>query len=115
MHPRCITNNDIVKHTTAPIVAQRVPILPGCVACAIHAVLKDEPVVNEDNEEVEELRPHCIVSFLINNKYELVNELALLCRGPTPSCAAEQQISIKFNGTEQEGVNPELARLYHMS
>ncbi len=110
-HPCCITDNDIVKHT-APIVAQRVPNLPGCVACAAHAVLKADPVEKDNKEEVEELQPPCIVSFLINNKHELVNKPALLCQGPAPTRTAEQQTSIKFDGTKQASINPELACLY---
>jgi hypothetical protein len=111
-HPCCITVDDIVKHT-APIVAQRVPVFPGCVACAALAVLKAKPVDNfNDKEEVEEPRPPCIVSFLINNKEKLVNEPALLHQGPGPARAAKQQTSIEFNRTEREGINPELARLY---
>ncbi len=51
MHPCHIADNDIVKHT-AMIVAQRVPIFPGCVAHAVHAVLEDKPVDNNNKEEV---------------------------------------------------------------
>jgi hypothetical protein len=69
MHPCCITVNNIVKHA-APIVAQRVQIFPGCVACAAHAVLEAKPVNNNDKEEVQP-RPPCIVSFLIDDEYEL--------------------------------------------
>ncbi len=111
MHPCCITNNDIVVHN-APIVAWRVPIFPGHVAPAAHAVLKVKPVGNDDKEKVEEPWPPCVVSFLIDNKYELVNKPALLLWGPAPARAAKQQTSIKFNGTKQEGVNPELVCLY---
>jgi hypothetical protein len=50
-HPHCITNNNTVEHT-APIVAQRVPIFPGHVARAAHAVLKAEPVDDNNKEEV---------------------------------------------------------------
>jgi hypothetical protein len=112
-HPRCITKDKIVKHT-APIVAQRVPIFPGHVARAAHAVLEAKPVKDNDKEEVEELQPPCIVSFLIDKEYELVNEPALLHQGPAPAGAAKQQTSIEFDGTKQEGVNPELTRLYCM-
>jgi hypothetical protein len=52
-HPCCITNKDIVKQTTL-IVAQRVPIFSGRVVRAAHAVLKAEPVKDNDKEEVEE-------------------------------------------------------------
>jgi hypothetical protein len=52
-HPCCITDNNIVEHT-APIVAQRVSIFPGCIACAAQAVLEAKPVNNKDKEEVEE-------------------------------------------------------------
>jgi hypothetical protein len=77
MDPCCITNNDIVKRT-APIVAQRVPIFLGHIAPAPHAVLEVEPVEDNDKEEVEELQPPHIVSFLIDNKYKLIDEPALL-------------------------------------
>jgi hypothetical protein len=77
-HPCCITNDDIVKHTT-PIVTRRVPILPGCIARAAHAVLEAKPANNDNKEEVEELQPPCIVSFLINDEYKLVDKPALLC------------------------------------
>jgi hypothetical protein len=110
-HPCCITDNNIVKHT-APIVEHRVPIFPGCNACAAHAVLKAKPVNYNNHEEVEEPWPPHIVSFLINDKYKLVDKPALLRQGPAPVRAAKQGTSIKFNGTEQEGVNPELACLY---
>jgi hypothetical protein len=53
MHPCCITDDDIVKHT-ALIVAQRVPIFPGRAACASHAVLEAVPVDDNDEEKVEE-------------------------------------------------------------
>ncbi len=89
MHPHCITKDNIVEHT-APIVAQRVPIFPGHVIRAAHAVLKAEPVDANDKEEVEELQPPRIVSFLINNKYKLVNEPALLRQGPAPAHTAKQ-------------------------
>jgi hypothetical protein len=113
MHPCCITDNNIVEHT-AQIVAQRVPIFPGCVACAAHTVLKAEPVNDGNEEEVEGLQPPHIVSFLIDNEYKLVNKPAILRSGPAPARAAEQQTSIKFDGIKQEGINPELARLYRM-
>jgi hypothetical protein len=77
MHPCRITNTNIVENT-APIVAQRVPIFPGRVAPVTHVVLKVKPVDNKDKEEVEEPRLPCIVSFLINNEYKLVNKPALL-------------------------------------
>jgi hypothetical protein len=86
MHPCCIADDNIVKHT-APIVAQRVPIFPGCITPAAHAVLKVKPVNNDNKEEVEELQPPCIISFLIDNKYKLVNEPALLHQGPAPARA----------------------------
>jgi hypothetical protein len=110
-HPHHITNDNIIKHTT-PIVAWRVPIFPGCVAHAIHALLKAEPFDDNDKEEVEELQPLCIVSFFINNEYKLVDEPAFLRWGPAPTCTAERRTSIEFSRTKQEGVNPELARLY---
>jgi hypothetical protein len=112
MHPCCITNDDIVEHT-ALIITQRVPILPGFVACAAHAVLKAKPVDNGNKEEVEEPQTPCIISFLIDDEYKLVNKLALLRQGPAPARTAKQWTSIEFNRTKQEGVNPELARLYH--
>jgi hypothetical protein len=86
-HPCRITNDDIVKHT-APIVTQRVPIFPDCIARAAYAVLKAKPVDdnNDDEEEVEELQPPCIISFLIDDGYELVDEPALLRHGPAPAC-----------------------------
>jgi hypothetical protein len=77
MHHCCITNDNIVEHT-ALIVAQRVPILTGCVVCATHAVQKAKPVDDDGKEEVEKLQPPRIVSFLINNKFKLVDEPALL-------------------------------------
>ncbi len=113
MHPCRITNDYIVKHTT-PIVARRVPIFPGCIAHAAHAVLEAKPVDGNNEEEVEELQPPCNVSFLINNEYKLVDKPALLHQGPAPVRAAEQWASIEFNGTEQEGVNAELVHLYCM-
>ncbi len=75
-------------------------------------MLKVEPVDNNDKEEVEEPRPPCIVSFLINNEYKLIDKSAFLHQGPAPACTAKQQTSIKFDGTKQEGINPELACLY---
>jgi hypothetical protein len=110
-HPWRITDDDIIKHT-APIVAQRVLIFPGCVARAAHAVLEDKPVNDNDKEEVEELQPPCIVSFLIDNKYKLVDEPDLLRQGPAPARDARQRTSIKFDGTKQEGINPEITPLY---
>jgi hypothetical protein len=44
-------------------------------------VLKAKPVDNNDKEEVEELQPPHIVSFLIDDEYKLVNKPALLRRG----------------------------------
>jgi hypothetical protein len=41
-------------------------------------VLEAEPVNNNNEEEVEELQPPHIISFLIDNKYKLVNKPALL-------------------------------------
>jgi hypothetical protein len=41
-------------------------------------VLEAKPVNGDDEEEVEELQPPCIVSFLINDEYELVDKPALL-------------------------------------
>jgi hypothetical protein len=111
-HPHHITDNNIVKHTT-PIVPQRVPIFPDHVACAVHTVLEAKPVNNKDKEEVEELQPPCIVSFLIDDGYKLIDKPALLHQGPAPVRAAKQQTSTEFNGTEQEGINPELTCLYH--
>jgi hypothetical protein len=67
MHPHCITDDDIVEHT-APIVSRRVPIFPGHVARAAHAVLEVKPVDDDNKEEVEEMQPLCIVSFLIDDK-----------------------------------------------
>ncbi len=110
-HPHHITDNNIVEHT-APIVQQRVPFFPGCLAHAAHTVLKAEPVDDNDEEEVEELQPPCIVSFLIDDKYKLVDEPALLRQRHVPVRTAKQRTSIKFDRTEQEGVNPELAHLY---
>jgi hypothetical protein len=75
-------------------------------------VLEAEPVNDNDKEEVEEPRPLCIVSFLIDDKYKFIDEPALLHQGPALARAVKQQTSIKFNGTTQEGVNPELAHLY---
>ncbi len=67
-----------LKKHTAPIVAQRVLISPGCVVCAAHAAFEAEPVNDDDKEEVEELQPPHIVSFLIKDKYKLVDKPALL-------------------------------------
>jgi hypothetical protein len=41
-------------------------------------------------KKIEELQPPCIVSFLIKNEYELVNEPALLRGGPAPAPTAKQ-------------------------
>jgi hypothetical protein len=41
-------------------------------------VLEAKPVDDNNKEEVEEVRPPHIVSFLIDNEYKLVNEPALL-------------------------------------
>jgi hypothetical protein len=49
MHLCHITDKDTVKHT-APNVAQRVPILPGCIAHVVNAVFKVEPVNDNDKE-----------------------------------------------------------------
>ncbi len=96
-HPCCITDNDIVEHT-APIVTWNVEIFPGCIACAAHAVLKAKFVNNNNKEEVEELGPPHIISFLINDEYKLVNKPALLRQG----CGCCQ--ATNFNRVQQNRV-----------
>jgi hypothetical protein len=49
----------------------------------------------------------------INEANKLVAKPALLLRRPVPACIAKHQTSAKFDGTDQEEVNPKLATIFH--
>jgi hypothetical protein len=113
--PCCISSaNDIVE-LTVPVVARRVPEVPF--------FLQRDPVVRDalavfdkqphgDNEEVVSKEPGALQHVSVDNAYKLVAEPALLLQRLAAVRFAECCYSAKFDGTDREEVNPELAAIF---
>jgi hypothetical protein len=110
-----LSANDIVK-LTAPVVARRVQELlfflqRDPVICDALAVFDEQPDAN--NKVVVPKEPGALGHVSIDSAYKLVAKPTLLLQRTVPARVAKHRTSAKFDGTDQEEANPELAAIFH--
>jgi hypothetical protein len=115
--PCCISSANDIDELTAPVVATRVPEVPVPFFLQRDPVVRDvltvfdkQPDANE--EEVVPKEPGALRHVLIEDFNKLVAEPALLLQSPAPARITEHQTSAKFDGPDQEEVNPELSAVF---